>query len=72
MDKPDLVTEQKVREALEDGKAVYYHVWSYSKNYMSCAEPGCCEDSLNGVDDAMNTIEQHCNGKWEEVAIDED
>lgn len=65
------MTEQKVREALEEGKMVFYHVWQYSASYMSCAEPGCCEDSLGGVDEAMSTIENHCSGKWEEVTIED-
>lgn len=58
-------------QALEDGKVVFYHVWSYSKNYMACSEPGCCEDFLNGIEDAIDTIEMACNGRWDEVTIED-
>jgi hypothetical protein len=65
------MTEQKVREALEEGKAAYYHVWIFTSGWMNCGE-GCCDDSNDDVDHAMSRIENFCNGKWEEVTIDED
>lgn len=58
------VNKEQVRQHLESGEQVFYHSWCFSANYMSCGE-GCCDDSLNGVDDAMDTIEDYCGGKWE-------
>lgn len=60
------MTEAEVRAKLEAGEHVFYSAWCYSSGWMSCGD-GCCDDSLEDVDNAMQTIERMCGGKWEEV-----
>lgn len=62
------MTKDEAREILEQGGRLKYHAWIWSKDYVACWS-GCCNDSLEGVEDALDNIESMLDGDWEEVKV---
>ena len=66
---------EEVKDWLEDPEDNYqtvtYHNWTFSKSYMSCNEPNCCDDSFQSVDDAVESIKQYSGNKIGRVNRDD-
>ena len=64
------MTKEEVRQVLLSGEYVHYHVWTYWKSGYTCTE-GCCLTDFPDItlEEIMETIEEHSEGKWEECFI---
>lgn len=58
----------QIKEALEQGKSVTYHVWTFTKSHMCCSE-GCCEDSYDDIEDCLFSLETIFCDNIEKVVI---
>lgn len=55
---------------LEDGEQISFRVWMWPGTYISCAEPGCCDDTYKSINEAVETLGAYCNGNWEECEVE--
>lgn len=71
----DFNSWEEVKAWLEDPddnyQTVSYHHWTFSKSYMSCNEPGCCDDSYKSVDEVVGSIKDYSKGNLERVHKDD-
>lgn len=71
----DFNSWQEVKDWLEDPEDNYqtvnYHTWTFSKSYMTCNEPGCCDDSYKSVEEAIEDIKRYSGDKLERVQKDD-
>lgn len=59
----DFNSWEEVRDWLEKGEVVYYWAWTYSHNYMSCGEDGCCEQDFDSVGEVIESLKRCCSGR---------
>ena len=64
-----MATKEEVREALKNSIGVEYHVWCWYGTEMSCCEKGCCKNTNNSIEEALEQIEYFCDGDWDDVKI---
>lgn len=60
------MTKDEAREILENGGNLCHHVWVISATYMACSE-GCCDDTVDGTEQALRLIEYWSDGEWDKV-----
>lgn len=58
--------KQDVIDILEGGRMIEYHAWVFSEERMSCWDLGCCDLDFDDLNEATDTLEDYCNGKWED------
>lgn len=63
-------TKESVREALESGFTLHYHVWYFTRYGMGC-EMDCCNESFRTLDEAVDTTWDFIKEELDEVIISE-
>lgn len=60
------MTKEEAFEVLQRGGMLSYAAWIISSKYLSCHD-GCCDDSLENAEDAIDRLALFCDGEWESV-----
>jgi hypothetical protein len=61
-------TREFAQKALEAGRYLSYRAWTFRATGWSC-EGGCCGDSGMYIEDVMSSLDEFCEGKYEQVKI---
>lgn len=65
-----VIDREFVKQHLLQGGHVHCHAWTYMERFMCCSE-GCCDMVMEDVEETLDTIENHCDGDYSLVNLEE-